>query len=105
MAKWWECSTRGSIAKRLGASRVFQDVNDCPNHCYEYGIECSAYNIAFKTLQKSLLKEGSNCILSDGNKEILELQPEFYEKELKIVGSSDGWDYQEHAKWYFAKML
>jgi alcohol dehydrogenase len=27
--------------------------------------------------------------------------PAFHEKELMLVGSSDGWDYQEHAKWYF----
>lgn len=27
--------------------------------------------------------------------------PQFYEKELHTVGSSDGWDYREHFKWYF----
>ena len=45
--------------------------------------------------------EGRICILSDGNIELLTLTPTFHEKELMIVGSSDGWDYQEHAKWFF----
>ena len=31
----------------------------------------------------------------------LVLAPTFHEKELRVVGSSDGWDYQEHARWYF----
>jgi len=29
------------------------------------------------------------------------LAPAFHEKELRVVGSSDGWDYQAHASWYF----
>ncbi|MFJ7928304.1 hypothetical protein [Peribacillus sp. NPDC096448] len=28
------------------------------------------------------------------------MQPEFYIKELKIVGSSDGYDYRKHSEWY-----
>ncbi|WP_051525133.1 hypothetical protein [Exiguobacterium artemiae] len=31
----------------------------------------------------------------------MSLTPAFYEKELRLVGSSDGWDYQEHAVWFF----
>jgi len=27
-----------------------------------------------------------------------------HEKELNIVGSSDGWDYQKHAFWYFQEI-
>ncbi|SDI48160.1 alcohol dehydrogenase [Natribacillus halophilus] len=46
-------------------------------------------------------QQGKICILSDGNKEQLQLQPTFYEKELHIIGSSDGWDYQKHARWFF----
>ena len=45
--------------------------------------------------------EGRICILADGNVESLVVTPAFHEKELCVVGSSDGWDYQEHAKWYF----
>ncbi|HEX6484546.1 MAG TPA: hypothetical protein VF043_37350 [Ktedonobacteraceae bacterium] len=46
-------------------------------------------------------QEGRICILADGNVEPLVVAPAFHEKELMLVGSSDGWDYQEHAKWYF----
>jgi alcohol dehydrogenase len=92
---------RTDLAQLLGAKNVFNDESECPHDYYEYGLECSAHNGAFKILQKSLLKDGEICILSDGNKEQFQLQPEFYEKELKIVGSSDGWNYKKHAKWYF----
>jgi alcohol dehydrogenase len=94
-------SSRGAFAEMLGVNNVFNDISECPTDFYEYGIECSAHNEAFKSLQKSLLVDAGICILSDGNKEKFELQPEFYEKELKIVGSSDGWDYKKHSKWYF----
>jgi alcohol dehydrogenase len=94
-------SERGEFAKLLGANNVFNNNFDCPNDFYEYGIECSASNEGFKTLQESLLKDARICILSDGNKDKFELQPEFFEKELNIVGSSDGWDYLKHSEWYF----
>ena len=48
-----------------------------------------------------MCSEGRICILADGNLEPLVLAPTFHEKELRIVGSSDGWDYHEHARWYF----
>lgn len=94
-------ASRGELAKLLGANNVFNDESECPRNFYKYGLECSARNDAFKLLQKSLLVNGEICILSDGNKEQFELQSEFYEKELKIVGSSDGWDYKKHSEWYF----
>ncbi|WP_440896700.1 alcohol dehydrogenase catalytic domain-containing protein [Amphibacillus sp. Q70] len=97
-------TSRGDFAKKLGANNVFNDIAQCPNDYYRYGLECSAYNEAFKTLQKSLQKNAKVCILSDGNKDRFELQPEFYEKELTIVGSSDGWDYRKHSKWFFEKV-
>ncbi|MGO8950094.1 MAG: hypothetical protein ACLQUY_21040 [Ktedonobacterales bacterium] len=31
--------------------------------------------------------------------------PAFHQKELHIFGSSDGWNYQEHAAWYFGYLL
>lgn len=94
--------SRGRMAARLGASNVFHDPEECLADRYDYGFECSAYNRAFATLQRALVKEGHICILSDGNRDEFVLQPAFYEKELRIVGSSDGWDYQKHAEWYFA---
>ncbi|HLG62044.1 MAG TPA: hypothetical protein VKY19_08935 [Ktedonosporobacter sp.] len=32
------------------------------------------------------------------------LTPDFHEKELQIVASSDGWDYHKHAAWYFREV-
>jgi alcohol dehydrogenase len=92
---------RVDLAKQLGVKNVFNEISECPQNFYSYGIECSGYNEAFKTLQRSLLPDANLCILSDGNKDTFELQPEFYEKELKIIGSSDGWNYEKHSKWYF----
>ena len=77
---------------------------ECPGNFYSYGFECSASKEAFNALQKSLKQVARLYILSDGNKDVFELQPEFYEKELKIIGSSDGWDYKKHSKWYFDHM-
>jgi alcohol dehydrogenase len=93
--------TRGALAKQLGANRIFSSKSECLNNSYNIGFECSASNEAFISLQKSLLRDGEICILSDGNKDKFELQPEFFEKELRIVGSSDGWDYKKHSAWYF----
>ncbi|MCA1059582.1 alcohol dehydrogenase catalytic domain-containing protein [Rossellomorea aquimaris] len=95
---------RGEIARKLGVKTVFENPSDCPADFYDYGLECSGFNHAFKTLQQALKHEGEMCILSDGNKESFQLQPDFYRKELRIVGSSDGWDYKQHAKWYFGQM-
>ncbi|WP_175987379.1 zinc-binding alcohol dehydrogenase [Bacillus sp. Marseille-Q1617] len=94
-------ASRGGLAHQLGASCVFKDTSECPRDFYHYGLECSGNNAAFHCLQSSLLPEAELCILSDGNKDVFNLQPEFYEKELKIVGSSDGWDYRKHSQWYF----
>jgi alcohol dehydrogenase len=71
------------------------------NEKYVVGLECSSYNNAFQLLQDRMQHDGRICILSDGNIEPLTLAPDFHGKELSIIGSSDGWDYQEHAKWFF----
>ncbi|MCR8849640.1 alcohol dehydrogenase [Rossellomorea sp. SC111] len=92
---------RGELARRLGAETVYKDQGECPSDFYDYALECSGFNDAFKILQKSLKYEGEMCILSDGNKEPFILQPDFFRKELKVIGSSDGWDYEQHSKWYF----
>ena len=54
-------------------------------------------------LQKALKTNGKICILSDGNIEELTLTANFYQKELQIIGSSDGYDYQKHADWFLKK--
>ncbi|TMU88165.1 alcohol dehydrogenase [Bacillus sp. BHET2] len=92
---------RGGLAMDLGAETVYKHVGECPIDIYDYGFECSGFNGAFNTLQESLKYEGEICILSDGNKESFQLQPGFFRKELKVIGSSDGWDYDRHSKWYF----
>jgi alcohol dehydrogenase len=69
---------------------------------YVVGFECSSHNDAFQLLQEKMQHDGRICILSDGNIEPFTLAPDFHGKELSIVGSSDGWDYQEHAKWFFS---
>lgn len=68
---------------------------------YPVGIECSSADSAFWLLQDKVAANGRICILSDGNTEPLTLSTQFHSKELTIIGSSDGWDYQEHAIWYW----
>ena len=93
---------RCTMALQLGASTALspQEMASRSNN-YPVAFECSSRNLAFELLQGRMQHEGRICILSDGNVEPLVLTPAFHEKELKIVGSSDGWDYQEHAKWFF----
>lgn len=94
-------SSRAQLALLLGANKVIHVDDTSYENEYTYGVECASYNNAFEKLQKAVTHNGSICILSDGNKEKFELQPAFYEKELKIVGSSDGWDYHKHSQWHF----
>jgi alcohol dehydrogenase len=68
---------------------------------YNVGIECSSHNAAFETLQEHMATGGRICVLADGNIEPLTLSPAFHEKELMVAGSSDGWNYQEHARLFF----
>jgi alcohol dehydrogenase len=97
---------RCAMALQLGASTALspQEMTGRSNN-YPVAFECSGRNLAFELLQGRMQHEGRICILSDGNVEPLVLTPAFHEKELKIVGSSDGWDYQEHAKWFFNHLL
>jgi alcohol dehydrogenase len=93
---------RRIIALQLGASMAMlpQEITR-RSEMYPIAFECSSNNKAFELLQKKMQPEGRICILSDGNNEPLMLTPTFHEKELMIIGSSDGLDYQEHAKWFF----
>ncbi len=93
---------RRGLAVQIGARMAMspQDIESMSN-LYDTGFECSSRNAAFELLQNSMHPEGRVCILADGNLEPLVLASAFHEKELRVVGSSDGWDYQEHARWYF----
>lgn len=93
---------RCAMAMQLGA-RTANSPQELLNtsDTYPVAFECSSRSTAFELVQAKMRREGRICILSDGNVEPLVLAPAFHEKELMIVGSSDGWDYQEHAKWFF----
>ena len=93
---------RHALARLLGARNVWhpQDVSN-ESTAYAVAFECSSRNKAFALLQKQVQKQGRICITADGNIEPLVLTSDFHEKELQIMGSSDGWDYHQHAAWYF----
>ncbi|MED2761196.1 zinc-binding dehydrogenase [Bacillus thuringiensis] len=94
---------RRDFAKNFGAKNIY-DSEEKIIETYNYGFECSATNSGFHTLQKALKTNGQICILSDGNIEELTLTANFYQKELQIIGSSDGYDYQKHADWFFKEI-
>ncbi len=90
------------MALQLGASIAMSPEKiTTGSERYSAAFECSSRNDAFELMQANMKREGRICILADGNVEPLTLTPAFHEKELMIVGSSDGWDYREHAKWFF----
>lgn len=93
---------RRSLAVQIGTRTAMspQEMESMSN-LYDAGFECSSRNAAFELMQNNMRLDGRICILADGNLEPLVLAPTFHEKELRVVGSSDGWDYQEHARWYF----
>ncbi|HDR8184138.1 TPA: zinc-binding dehydrogenase [Bacillus thuringiensis] len=91
---------RRDFAMKFGVKNIY-DSEEQIIETYNYGFECSATNSGFHTLQKVLKTNGQICILSDGNIEELTLIADFYQKELQIIGSSDGYDYQKHADWFF----
>ncbi len=94
---------RRDFAKKFCAKNIY-DSEEQIIETYNYGFECSATNSGFHTLQKALKTNGQICILSDGNIEELTLTADFYQKELQIIGSSDGYDYQKHADWFFSQI-
>jgi alcohol dehydrogenase len=93
---------RHALAYKLGADHVLhpQDLPET-SESYAAGFECSSSNAAFTLLQQQMRQDGRICITADGNREPLVLAPAFHEKELRLVGSSNGWDYHAHAAWYF----
>lgn len=91
---------RRALAARLGARHTFAPDALPANERYSAGFECSSRAVAFTLLQEHIQPGGRICILADGNIEPLALAPAFHANELSIVGSSDGWSYQQHAVWY-----
>lgn len=93
-------ATRRELAVKLGATHTFSSDDTIPDD-YTMGFECSSRQTAFALLQIHMATNSKICILADGNLEPLSLLPAFHSKELKIVASGDGWDYHQHARWYF----
>jgi alcohol dehydrogenase len=95
-------ATRRDKAIALGASlAVFPEEAERWPAEYPVAIECSGRDIAFQLLQEKCAHNGRIAVLSDGNLEPFTLSPHFHHKELKIIASSDGWDYQQHALWFW----
>ncbi len=93
---------RARIGAQLGVTHCFRD-RPPASHAYDAGFECSGRNAAFGVLQAAMKKGGRLCVLSDGNYDPFVLHPSFFAHELKIVGSSDGWNYRRHAEWFFGE--
>jgi len=93
---------RRALAQQLGAQATFapDDPQLFAQTC-RIGFECSSRNVAFQLLQTLAEPAGQLCILADGNLEPLVLTPAFHAKELTVVGSSDGLDYQQYARWFW----
>jgi alcohol dehydrogenase len=93
---------RHALARLLGARNVWHPQEmPAENSKYPIAFECSSRNEAFALLQRQVQRQGRICITADGNIEPLVLTTDFHEKELQVIGSSDGWDYHQHAAWYF----
>ena len=93
---------RLELAHLLGATNTFVPEEANKLETYTVGFECSSRNAAFSLLQNKLQPHGRMCILADGNLEPLELTAQFHQKELRVVASSDGENYRDHAAWFFA---
>ena len=91
---------RAAVGMAFGVVRCVADASALTPG-YRLGFECSSRNKGFHSLQTLMDNNGRVCILSDGNYDEFTLHPDFFGKELNIVGSSDGWNYQEHAQWFF----
>ncbi|HVU68309.1 MAG TPA: zinc-binding alcohol dehydrogenase [Ktedonobacteraceae bacterium] len=93
---------RHALAYKLGARQVLRpEALAERGEIYTLAFECSSRNSAFSLLQEHMGEHGRICITADGNLEPLMLIPAFHKRELQVIGSSDGWDYQKHAAWYF----
>lgn len=95
---------RRALALPLGARTAAAPGDPTLDSSYDCGFECSSRDAAFAELQSRMRPGARVCVLADGNVEALTLSPAFHTKELTIAGSSDGWNYQRHAAWYFGRV-
>jgi len=96
-------NARHQLAILLGAQQLktAAELADQTTPTYQVGFECSSANAAFALLQHVLVPHGRLCVLADARRDPLVLTPAFHEKELHIIGSSDGVDYPGYAAWYW----
>lgn len=97
---------RRALALRMGARQAMTpEQAQQRKERYAIGFECSSRQPAFALLQDKMETGARLCMLADGNIEPLTLAPAFHAHELSVIASSDGWDYQRHAEWYFERAL
>ena len=92
---------RRALAELFGAAAVAAP-GELTDDAFDLGFECSAAPEGFTELLSHLRPAGRACVLSDGNWGTLKLPPTFHSRELSVVASSDGEDYQEYARWLWA---
>ncbi|MGH2562691.1 MAG: zinc-dependent alcohol dehydrogenase [Thermomicrobiales bacterium] len=97
--------SRRNLALALGVRHAWRPEDAPSSPSYPVGLECSSANAGFGALQRAMRLNGRICVLADGLREPLTLSAEFHERELTIVGSSDGLDYRDHARWYYPAAL
>lgn len=94
---------RRTLADRFGARRVFTPGEFAHSATvYKTAFECSGDAEAFIAIQNHMAHSGNICVLSDARSMPLKLAPAFHDRELRIQASSDGLEYREYAKWFFA---
>ncbi len=91
---------RRELAQAFGAAVLTGGVQD---GTFDVGFECSASPEGFTDLLNRMRPGGRVCVLSDGNWGSLVLPPSFHERELSVVASSDGEDYQAYADWLWTQ--
>ncbi|MVN85547.1 theronine dehydrogenase [Deinococcus sp. HMF7620] len=91
---------RRALALTFGAAA--HAPGELPHDRFQVGVECSASPAGFTELVSHLAPGGRCVVLSDGNGGALSLPPAFHQREVQVVGSSDGEDYAAYAHWLWA---
>lgn len=95
---------RRALASALGARLALPpgELETC-SAVFAQGLECSGNARAFSQLQRMMDHGSEIVILADALDEPYVLERVFHERELRVVGSSDGEAYPVHAEWYFSQ--
>ena len=91
---------RRKLARAFGTALV---TGGAQNETFDVGFECSASPEGFTDLLDKMRPGGRVCVLSDGNGGRLALPPSFHRRELSVVASSDGENYQAYADWLWTQ--